>query len=193
MMNVVDEPEVPRASTPGLTDTDLATAFTDHFNEIRRYGYRRVGPEAGEELASETFARAVQRRNTFEPSRCSLRGWLFGIAANVAHEHDRASHRRRAAISRIPLVATRSTRLLEDHVTDTQLVAAALQELRPGLRDVILLVDGLDLSYDDAASALGIPVGTVRSRLSAARARLEEVLSRRGRQDRFERTVSDER
>jgi RNA polymerase sigma factor (sigma-70 family) len=184
MMNVVEpEPAVPRALDPGLTDGDLASAFNAHFDEIRRYGYRRVGPEAGEELASETFARAVQRRTTFEATRCSVRGWLFGIAANVAHEHDKASKRRLAAIHRLPFIGMSSTRPLEDHVTDTQFVTAALQELRPGLRDVILLVDGLDVSYDDAASALGIPVGTVRSRLSAARTRLEQVLSRHGRRD----------
>jgi len=66
----------------------------------------------------------------------------------------------------------------EQSIADVEAVDAALRDLRQELKDVLLLVDGLAFTYEEAATALRIPVGTVRSRLSTGRRRLGNVLDR---------------
>jgi len=100
-----------------------------------------------------------------------LRAWLFGIAANICREHDRARRRRTAAIARVG--ATASTASPDSHrIDDVDLVMSALSKLRAPIREALLLVAGFELSYEEAARALGIPVGTVASRVAYGRRRL---------------------
>ena len=173
--------EDPSKST-GMSMNDrqeLEKAFSENFADVRRYGYRRVGAGAADELASETFARAVHSWKLFDPLRGSVRMWLFGIAANVAREHDRAVRRNKLVLLRLRARSeSDSRRRLDETIADVQAIEDALSGLRPVLQDVLLLVDGLECTYDEAGSALGIPVGTVRSRLSVGRKRLTDALER---------------
>jgi len=72
----------------------LTRAFEEHYESVRRFAcvYRNEhhDREAADEIASETFARAVRLWSRFDPDLGSLRAWLFGIAANVAREHQRS-------------------------------------------------------------------------------------------------------
>jgi RNA polymerase sigma-70 factor (ECF subfamily) len=136
-----------------------------------------------DDVASEVFARAVALWPRFDPDRASLRAWLFGIAANICREHDRSRRRRTAVITR--LGPTASTSVPDSHpIDDLDLVVTMLAKLRAPTRETLLLVAGFELSYEEAARALGIPVGTVASRVAHGRRRLTRLLG----QDQSERT-----
>ena len=147
--------------------------FDLHFDPVHSYLRRRVGDSA-EDLTADTFARALAAYETFDPARGEVRAWLLGIATNVVHGHRRAEARRLRAYSREagshgpppgpPDVAARVDAAgLAGHA------ALAIAKLEAPDRDVLLLVAWADLTYDEVAQALGIPVGTVRSRLNRAR------------------------
>ena len=147
--------------------------FERHYDPVRRYLQRRVGREAGEELAAETFLLAFSRRSSFDPRFSSARPWLFGIATNVLRHHLRHERASRSAHARLP----REEELQPDPGSDDRLLAASvsahlkesLASLREADRDVLLMFALAELSYEEIGSALGIPVGTVRSRLNRAR------------------------
>jgi RNA polymerase sigma-70 factor (ECF subfamily) len=156
-----------------------AQAFADHYDEIFRYLYRRVGGELAEELAAETFATAFANWRRFDQAR-PVAPWLYGIATNLLLRQRRAEARQLTAYSRTgvdPAV------LIEDDAVaaaDAQLrmraVAAGLAAMRPQEREVLLLHAWADLSDEEIAAALDVPLGTVKSRLSRARTRLGNYL-----------------
>jgi RNA polymerase sigma-70 factor (ECF subfamily) len=156
----------------------LAKAFELHFDAIFRYAYRRAGASVAEEIASETFARAVARAGTFNPTIGSYRQWLFGITANVIREYERARIREIRLPPADSGVDSSSIDQMIDRLGDTARVDVALARLRPTAREILLLVAGSELTYEETAHVLGIPVGTVRSRLSAARDQLVKELAR---------------
>jgi RNA polymerase sigma factor (sigma-70 family) len=137
---------------------------------------------AAEEVVSLTFLEAWRLRARIDPGGESLRPWLLGIAVNVCRNLARASRRHQAALSRIPppppvpdFAGELAGRLDDsDHLRQ---VAKALGGLRRSEREVIALCVWSDLDYATAARALGVPVGTVRSRLSRARRRLRKLVS----------------
>ena len=118
------------------------------------------------------------------PEGGSLEPWLYGIATNVLRNTRRTARRYRAALERLP--APEPTPDIADDPArrageQEELAAAraALKALRPPEREVVALCIWSGLSYAEAAEALGVPVGTVRSRLSRAKARLQK-LARQG-------------
>ncbi|MYW66204.1 sigma-70 family RNA polymerase sigma factor [Streptomyces sp. SID8379] len=160
----------------------FAALFNRYADAVHHYAARRLGPEAAEDLTAETFTTAFKQRHRYDLSRADARPWLFGIATNLIGRHRRAEARRFKALSRIPgpveheePVADRAVSRAGAHGLRTEL-AAALAALPARQRDVVLLVAWTDLSYEEAAEALGVPVGTVRSRLSRARSALREAL-----------------
>ena len=70
-----------------MAAADFESAFRAHFAPVYRFIARRVGADLAEDLAAEVFATAYRRRGSYEPSRGSLRSWLYGIAANVVRGH----------------------------------------------------------------------------------------------------------
>jgi len=107
----------------------------------------------------------------------SLRPWLLGIALNVTRNLNRAARRHQAAMSRLPAAPTVPDFAEDligqlDDAGELRRVLAALDQLKPGERDVLVLCVWSGLDYAAAAQALGVPVGTVRSRLSRARDKL---------------------
>jgi RNA polymerase sigma factor (sigma-70 family) len=160
--------------------------FDRHFAEIDRYLARRVGRAIADDLAADTFVIAFRARGRYDRSAADARAWLFGIAANLARRHWRSERRRLRAYSRSgvdPLGQLDTDEI--DHRADALLagpaLAGALAALRHSDREVLLLFAWAELSYQEIAVALAIPVGTVRSRLSRARARVRELLSPSGR------------
>ncbi|WP_205695459.1 RNA polymerase sigma factor [Conexibacter sp. SYSU D00693] len=161
----------------------FAEVFDEHFDAVHRYLHRRAG-DAAEDLAAETFERALRAFGTFDARRGPVRAWLFGIATNVVAAHRRAEGRRLRAYAR-----EAGRRPAADDVPDVgagvdaarqaRRAAEALRALSPEDRDVLLLVAWADLRYDEVASALGVPVGTVRSRLHRARAAVRDHLEGR--------------
>jgi RNA polymerase sigma factor (sigma-70 family) len=150
----------------------FAEIFDRHFESVHAFARRRVGADLADEIASETFVRAFDLRASYDLGVRDARPWLLGIAANLMRRHWRTEKRRLAAYARLPREDG-----LDVPVADGAALAALLDGLRKEERDVLFLHALADLSYEEIAAALGIPVGTVRSRLSRARRRLREALA----------------
>lgn len=159
----------------------FAVIFERYFIQIHRYLARRVGPGIADDLAAEVFVVAFAQRQRYDMARDCARPWLYGIATNLAGTHRRQEQRRYRALARVDarLVSPGHEDLVTDRVSASAAglaLAAALAGLDRGDRDVLLLVALADLSYAEVAESLGIPYGTVCSRLSRARRQLRESL-----------------
>jgi RNA polymerase sigma-70 factor (ECF subfamily) len=163
--------------------TAFGELFDQHASAVYRHGLRLVADHGlAEDVVSATFLHAWQLRERIEPDGGSLRPWLLGIATNVIRNLGRKRHRDRALLDQlarphpVPDFADEVAGRLDDQVT-LAAVEAALPTLRPEEREVIALCVWSGLDYAEAAEALGIPIGTVRSRLSRARRRLDRAAS----------------
>jgi RNA polymerase sigma-70 factor (ECF subfamily) len=145
--------------------------FNRHFTAVHLYLARRIGRDRADDVASQTFTVAFTRRATFRTDTSDARPWLFGIATNLLMNERRAEQRSLEAVARMQAQPLRAAAELASDGLDPQ-VAASLAELDPDQRDVLLLFAWGELSYEEIASALAIPVGTVRSRMSRARSQL---------------------
>jgi RNA polymerase sigma factor (sigma-70 family) len=159
----------------------FAVIFERYFSQIHRYLARRVGPRIADDLAAEVFVVAFAQRQRYDMARDCARPWLYGIATNLAGTHRRQEQRRYRALARVDarLASPGHEDLVTDRVSASAAglaLAAALAGLNRGDRDVLLLVALADLSYAEVAESLGIPYGTVCSRLSRARRQLRESL-----------------
>jgi len=156
--------------------------FDEYARVVYNLGFRLTASwAAAEDVVSLTFLEAWRLRARIDPDGESLQPWLLGIAVNVCRNLGRASRRHQAALARIPpppVVPDFAEELAGrmDDAAQLHLVAAALGALRRGDREVIALCVWSDLDYATAARALGVPVGTVRSRLSRARRRLRNLV-----------------
>ncbi|GAA4578940.1 RNA polymerase sigma factor [Micromonospora coerulea] len=159
----------------------FAVIFDRHAPYIHRYLARRLGAGIADDLVAETFLAAFRRRGRFDTAYPDARPWLYGIATNLVGQHRREEEREyRLRQAYIPALSEASH---ADRVTTVvtaqslrHILFAALAKLSTGDRDVLLLIAWEELTYDEAASALAIPVGTVRSRLHRARKLLREAL-----------------
>lgn len=143
------------------------TVFERHLAVVHAFAYRRVGANVAEDVTAETFARAFAKRDRYDPAHVSARPWLLGIAANIIGHHWRAERRQLLAYAR----AARADRPPGPSIDDSDALAAVAR-LPRRQREVVLLHAWADLTYEEIARALGVPIGTVRSRLARARARL---------------------
>lgn len=164
----------------------FAEIFDRHAPAIHRYLSRRVG-DLSDDLLSETFLTAFRKRGDYRADRVDVRPWLFGIAANLIRRHQREEVARYRALGRsattheVSRLGSADDFELADDRADAQSLgprlAAALGDLEARDREVLLLVAWGDLGYAEVAAALGVPVGTVRSRLHRARRRLRAYLA----------------
>lgn len=190
------EPSRPNSTTPNVShDADIIRrslqspeVFTElyerHADALFRYAARRIDREVAEDILSETFLVAFDRRKSFDVSAESALPWLFGIATVLARKHRReearawrglmASHAATSvAVDEIELLGARV-----DARSAIDKMATVIRRMRPGDRDVLLLFAWQQLSYEQIATALDIPVGTVRSRLNRARRSLRAYWNR---------------
>jgi RNA polymerase sigma factor (sigma-70 family) len=163
------------------TEPELfGVVFDRHFATIHRYLERRIGRDGADELSGEVFRLAFEQRARFRPVHESALPWLYGLATNLMLKRWRGERREARAVER--LASSRNGSAPDGE--DDRIVAeaararllAALAELPEGDRDVVILIAWEELTYEEVATALDIPVGTVRSRLNRARARLRELL-----------------
>ncbi|MFF4655089.1 RNA polymerase sigma factor [Streptomyces sp. NPDC001381] len=183
----------------------FAELYEQHATAVYHHALRLTGDwSAAEEVMSETFLAAWRGRGDVEAEGGSLRPWLFGIATNKARNADRGLRRRLAFLARRAPEAEAEAvgDFAEDvagRVDDARRLAdvrRVLGRLRRHEREVLALCVWGGLDYAQAAEALGVPVGTVRSRLSRARARLRTFVEgeeRAGRGERRERRERRER
>jgi RNA polymerase sigma-70 factor (ECF subfamily) len=159
-----------------MTESVPALDVTPQLGPLLRYAraLTRDAAEA-EDLVQDTLVRALAKHRTYDPGR-SLRAWLFSILHNtfVSQRRRRLAERRRdtAAARSAPLEAAPE----QEHAAELRQVQAAFGALPDAHRAVLHLVAVEGWSYQDAAQVLEVPVGTVMSRLSRARAGLRALL-----------------
>jgi RNA polymerase sigma-70 factor (ECF subfamily) len=157
----------PRAAGPDAIE-DL---FAAHFDSIYRFAACRVGRDAALDVASETFVQALRSADHLDPQR-DARAWLFGVATNVLRHHHRAEQRRiraYAAFGHLYAEPEADGHDAECASLYRVRLVEALANLDARDREALLLFAWADLSYEEIATALEIPVGTVRSRIHRAR------------------------
>ena len=154
--------------------------FDRHARVIFRYLVRRVGPEA-DDLLGEVFRVAFERRETYDSCRPDAAPWLYGIATRLVAKQRRSEARRLRAMARFAAQRPGGEDMADrvaastDASGDWSRVADAVAELPSAEWDTLLLYVWEELSYEQIAAALDVPVGTVRSRLNRARARLRDA------------------
>jgi RNA polymerase sigma-70 factor, ECF subfamily len=175
----------------GLTDAEIIAGslrnpnrfealFERHWTDLRRFCASRAGA-AGEDIAADVFRTAFDRRHRYDPRFPDAKPWLFGIATNQLRDHFRAAAREEDKRSRSAALAARpdageAMSGLERQLLGPRL-ASALSEIPAVERDALLLLAWADLDYLEIAHALGVPIGTVRSRIHRARQRLQTHLN----------------
>jgi RNA polymerase sigma factor (sigma-70 family) len=170
--------ELWRRAVEGEPDA-FGVIFERHARGIYNHLFRRTADwSLAEDLTSVVFLEAWRRRSDVRLERDLALPWLLGVATNVLRNRRRSQWRYRAALERVP------RERVEDFATDADSrlddehrmrgVLSSLAKLPKREQDVIALCVWAELSYEEAAVALDIPVGTVRSRLSRAKARLRE-------------------
>lgn len=158
----------------------FAELFDRHARAVNAFATYRLGRHAAEDVLSETFLVAFRRRADFDLEAASASPWLLGIASRLIRRH-------RAVEARQWLSFAAST-MREDHSSlgglddamsrvDAEREIATLKTriaaLAPRDRETLLLYAWQGMSYEEVAAALGVPVGTVRSRLNRVRRRLD--------------------
>lgn len=160
----------------------FAELFDRHAEFVGRYLGSRVGPGPAEDLLAETFTIAWERRDAFDEAYADARPWLFGIATNLIRGHRRAESRRLRLLAKMDssdaIVGTAADEVgaRVDAQRLAKTLAAALAALPAGDRDTLLLSALAGFSHAEIARALGVPEGTVRSRLHRAKTKLRTAL-----------------
>lgn len=185
-MAVSNEPALGRASDDTLWHASakgdtraFGALYERHARDIYNYLFRRLGDwSEAEDLTALVFLEAFRKRDTVVLVDGKLLPWLFGVATNVLRNRRRAQWRNRRLLARLDKERG------NDSVPDLQRRTEAAEQMRSVLKqvatlprpqqDVIALCVWSGLSYEEAATALQVPVGTVRSRLARARASLGE-------------------
>lgn len=145
---------------------------------LRRYAYGLTRDHAAaDDLVQDCLERALSRWYLRRPDG-DLRAWLFTILRNLHISNARQS-KRRGPHQALDDGAEPVTDGAQEHALGVRDVLDTLDRMPEDHRSLLLLVGVEDMSYDQAASILGIPIGTVMSRLSRARRRLRELLDGR--------------
>jgi RNA polymerase sigma factor (sigma-70 family) len=193
VIHAAAEREPDSVPEPGPADADLierswdrperfADVFDRYYRAIHGYVSRRLGPALADDLASETFLIAFDRRRAYDLAYPDARPWLYGIASNLVSRQRRAEQRRYRALARADasgVVESHAERVVGRVAAGAERarLAAALLEIAPADREVLLLVAWGELSLEEAARALGVPAGTARSRLHRARQKTRAALA----------------
>ena len=150
-------------------DYDLIVPYIPN---LRRYARALVGDRDGaDDLVQDTLERAVRKFHLWRPG--DLRAWLFSIMHNVFVNQLKA----RKIPTDIEIDETIAAPVSSVSSADIQDLQRALNGIAPEQREVVLLVALEDMSYADVSRALGIPMGTVMSRLSRGRERMRRALN----------------
>ena len=158
-------------NTMAIESNDVGSLYREHGAEVLHYLARRCPADVAHDLLQETFLQVVKQAERLDAVTMP-RAWLFGIARNILARHYRRQPETAIEIFPEPAVAA---------VEDGRLPAMreAIAALAPELRETLELRIEQELSYEEIAGVLGVPVGTVRSRLHNAVRRLRAALTDR--------------
>jgi len=149
-------------------------SIIEHIPRLRRYARALVGDRyIADDLVQDTLERAWNKFSLWRQGS-DLRAWLFTIMHNVfVNQARRRRYEIEQAMEELPAVGVRASQA--DHL-ELEDVDRALRVLTPEQREVVLLIAVEQLTYDEVGRALGIPIGTVMSRLSRGRERMRQLL-----------------
>jgi RNA polymerase sigma-70 factor (ECF subfamily) len=157
---------------------EVAAWFDLHAHSLGAYAARRVGSTLARDIVAETFRVAWEQRDQYDANRGGERAWLFGIASNLIRRHWRAEERRlrvQARAVRVDIGHGDPLLRVDDRVDASRRfdrLVDAVGSLDPEDRDLLVLVAWEQMTSREVAEVLGIPAGTVRSRLKRIRVRL---------------------
>lgn len=194
-MTILPDPdcEVPGPGTPpssnkastDSTDILFKELVQQHASRLQRFIILHIGNVSdAEDLAQQAFMEAARSYQTFR-GESQLSTWLYGIALNLVRNHLSRSPERRyrfeneSGLEDMPC-SQASPEESAFQAETMRLLAESLEELPESMRTILLLVSLDELSYEEAAALMNVPVGTVRSRLSRARTALRERLQAKG-------------
>ena len=152
----------------------FATLYDRHATSIYRYAAQRLGDHAADDVMSETFLVAFEKRASYDVTVANARPWLLGIATRLIRKHVRVE-----AVAWKGMSADLAAQIAPDFIDQagaridaerlTQRLHKALRRLSDADRETLLLYAWGDLDYASIATAMQVPIGTVRSRLNRAR------------------------
>ena len=179
-------PSGPGAEAATGVEPDIRRSVTALIPELR--GFARVllrDRSAADDLVQDTLVRALGAIGQFQPGT-NLKAWLFTIQRNVFYEQARRRGRERLAMTSQASQAESAgpSQSARAEVADVQRL---LWSLPARLREALVLVGAQELSYDEAAGVCGVPVGTMKARVSRARTALAELAGAAGRVARAEK------
>jgi RNA polymerase sigma factor (sigma-70 family) len=187
-----DSTKDPSSKDPERVDPDnqvgpelLHELVSKHSDRLQRFIMKHIGNATeAEELAQQAFVEAAASYRAFR-GESQLSSWLYGIALNLVRNHlSRAPERRHEFVSDTTLDShSSSSPSPEEIVSQNQtlsLLEESISELPENMREILLLVGFDEISYEEAATLLTVPIGTIRSRLSRARTALREKLRQKG-------------
>jgi RNA polymerase sigma factor (sigma-70 family) len=156
--------------------------FDRHAKKIYNHCFRRTADwPLAEDLTSVVFLEAWRRRKDVRLHEDSVLPWLLAVANNCLRNAERSRRRYRRLLNKLPrddASPSADTDVAErlDDVATVQRVLSLVEGLRTEEQEVVALCDWSELTYEQAAAALDIPLGTIKSRLSRAHAHLRDVL-----------------
>ena len=168
---------------PSLRDEEgVRAAYAAHGSEIYRFALRGLGDAgAAQDVVQETFVRAWRAADRYDASLSSLRTWLFAIARTTVIDHARASAVRPWDTDVRPVIVDAGAGTPDEvnRLLDSWVVHEALQRITEEHRGAIVETHIKDRPHDEVAAELGIPIGTLRSRifygLKALRLAMDEM------------------
>lgn len=160
-----------------VTDTGLRTALAGLLPELRAFARFLCGSRAeADDLVQEALARTLRSLDGRTEEVTDLRAWCLAVIRNIFHEQLRARKREVARLrDALPEETTPPAQETPGQMRD---LARALSTLPPLLREAVILVGAQGLSHIEAARICGVPVGTMKARVSRARAQLAVALGR---------------
>jgi RNA polymerase sigma-70 factor, ECF subfamily len=165
-------------------EVGFAEEALTHLDTLYRGALRLTrNPEQAQDLVQDTYLRALRYRNSFQTGT-NMKAWLFAIMRNLFWDRFKGSKREDISLDEVGEFALYDRLKDSSEVPETDVldriaageVVSAIENLPPLHREVVLLVDVEGFSYKDAAAVLGIPIGTVMSRLHRARQHLQKTL-----------------
>jgi RNA polymerase sigma-70 factor, ECF subfamily len=143
---------------------------------LKKYALRLTkSAHLAEDLVQDCLARALSRRHLFN-NDANIRPWLFTVMHNLHVSNCRQATVRSTFARSQMATACEGREAAQERVVDLNKVYRAITMLPKEQRDVVLLVAVQELSYQEAATALGIPIGTVMSRLARGRDKIRTLL-----------------
>lgn len=157
--------------------TALLHAVRGSQADVWRLAYHLVGPDDADDVTQDTFVRAWKALPGFR-AESSARTWLLSIARRACADHVRRAVRRRRLVGRLEQRAAITGGGHAVDPGDAHAVSALLDDLPTDQRAAFVLTQVIGCTYEEAAGACGVPIGTIRSRVARAREHLVDEVRR---------------